>query len=228
MDSNRRSYFFKEGLACPKRLAHPKGQTNLTSILSLTSDKFFVTTFEKENFLCFNLTEEAQSYISAELGELLFTSFVKRYIINTHGCKEIIIIPRVAVLDSNGHKRYHRILPDFLIPYTRYTVKSVAACNQELIPQEILDNLPVSEYDELVDIEFEYSKITAYLKRRLNILLNRLSLTVAMLISQKAPVFMKACEGFERICQFYLLTEARAPLRTVSYFIDSLWQGQSP
>lgn len=215
-----------EGLTC-LQISTPR-QANQTLVHTLPQNYFRITRSSKSGLCYFRLTDDAIIHLRKEFkAEYLETRYRKRHYIDFEGIPQIIKIPQVALFyDEKVH--YHRILPDFLIPFCRHTVKALIATNIEIQNTEVIDALPVSESDPLINAVFDYPKRTRYLRLNLSNLLKRIKSSLSNLAECRTKLRMTASEGFEFIRKEYLLTATGSPIRVISYIMDSLWIGGYP
>lgn len=208
-------------MTCPQ-ISTPR-QANQTLVHTLPQNYFRITRSPKSGLYCFRLTLDGISHLRKEFkAEYIETRYRKRHYIDFEGNPQIIKIPQVALF-YDGKVHYHRILPDFLIPFCRHTVKSLIATNLKIQNAEIMEELPVSESDQLINAVFDCPKRTRYLRLNLSNYLKRIKAALHNLAECRTKLRMTACEGFEFIRKEYLLTEAGSPIRVISYIMDSLW-----
>ena len=203
-------------------------QVNQALVYTLPQNYFRIVRTLESGLYSFILTDAGISHLRKVFkAEYHGARSRKRHYIDFEGTFQIIKIPQV-VLFYNGKVHYHRILPDFLIPFCRHTVKSLIATNQEIQNTEIIDELPVSESDLLINAVFDHPKRTRYLRLNMSNFLKRIKSALRNLAECRTKLWMTAGEGFEIICKEYLLTEGGSPIRVISYIMDSLWIGGYP
>ena len=201
-------------------------QTNQTLMINLPYNYFKITKISERIY--FKLTDAAIAHIRKEFNaEYLGVRYVKRHYFDFDEISHIILIPKV-ILAYENEIHYHRILPDFIIPFCRHTIKPLIAANTEIQNAEIIDALPVSESDHLIDTVFDNPKRTRYLRSHLNNFIKRVKASLGNLADCRTKLWMKVCDGFEFIRKEYLLTEAGMPIRVISYVRNSLWIGGDP
>ena len=63
-------------------------------------------------------------------------SYIKRLIKQVGAEPTVILIPRIIFTFTGKSKKTHNLLPDFVLPYCNYTVKSLACVFSSYIPTQ--------------------------------------------------------------------------------------------
>uniref|UniRef100_UPI00402AB9C9 DUF6431 domain-containing protein n=1 Tax=Succinivibrio sp. TaxID=2053619 RepID=UPI00402AB9C9 len=142
-------------------------------------------------------------------GTVKHHGYVRRYFIDHTGTKAKIEVPRITVLEDS-HIKTHVILPDFLLPFTRYSLKAVVMANEVYMTEDLNCALydKVNVYDLFCEELGSMSlKLVSYLRQRVKILFQRYELLVLLLdiFKRKEP------------WQSFFISEQFLPL----YFSDS-------
>lgn len=69
-------------------------------------------------------------------GTVKHHGYVRSYFIDHTGTKAWIEVPRIIVLEDS-HIKTHVILPDFLLPFTRYSLKAVVIANESYMTEDL-------------------------------------------------------------------------------------------
>lgn len=142
-------------------------------------------------------------------GTVKHHGYVRRYFIDHTGTKAKIEVPRIIVFDD-GHIKTHVILPDFLLPFTRYCLKAFVMANESYMTEDLNCALydKVKMYDlfceELASMTL---KLVSYLRQRVKRLFQRYEQFVSLL-----DIFKR-----KESRQSFLISEQFLPL----YFSDS-------
>lgn len=215
-----------EGLTC-LQISTPR-QANQTLVFTLSQNYFWITRSPRSGLYCFSLTDAGISHLRNEFkAEYFGARYRKRHYIDFDGIPQIIKIPQVALF-YEGKVHYHRILPDFLIPFCRHTIKTLIAANREIQNPEVINELPLAASDALISAEYDHPKRTRYLRLHLGQFLKRVKSALYNLAECRTRLRMNPSEGFETVRKEYLLTAAGSPIRVISYIMDSLWIGGYP
>lgn len=142
-------------------------------------------------------------------GTVKHHGYVRRYFIDHTGSKVKIEVPRIIVLEEN-HIKTHVILPDFLLPFTQYSLKAVVMANESYMTEDLNCALydKVNVYDLFCEeLGSMTLKLVSYLRKRIKMLFQRYELLVLLLdiFKRKEPR------------QSFLISEQFLPL----YFSDS-------
>lgn len=142
-------------------------------------------------------------------GTVKHHGYVRRYFIDHTGNKAKIEVPRITV-QEDSHIKTHVILPDFLLPFTRYSLKAIVMANEVYMTEDLNCALydKVNVYDLFCEELGSMSlKLVSYLRQRVKILFQRYELLVLLLdiFKRKEPR------------QSFFISEQFLPL----YFSDS-------
>lgn len=135
----------------------------------------------------------------------------------------IILIPRVKIIGKNVKQKTHVLLPDFILPYCRYTVKSLASVSIEEIQIDYVKLLSKKEWDHLQELPIDYNSTFNYLTSRKSFLIKRYNQLISKAILRfTTPIFtlFKPFRFFYRFC-FSTMSEGRflSPLGLLNYIV---------
>ena len=81
---------------------------------------------------------------------------------------KLILIPRIICTFEDKSKRTHNLLPDFVLTYCNYTVKSLASVFSAYIPTQTAIRFKLSDWDRLSTVAFSNrnKQTSSYIKQR--------------------------------------------------------------
>lgn len=159
--------------------------------------------------------------------------YIRRNVKFINGTEISILIPRIRVSFSQTKRiRTHILLPDFLLPYTRYNLKEIAIVNSDHIPSDtLMSMLSKSQWDKDINSTYENpvyekyvtSRITNYIKRFTDFFVS------IRLFTTKAVQMFESC--FYPISDFYFFItkdNALSPINYLSINRHTVYKSASP
>lgn len=94
--------------------------------------------------------------------------YIKRQIKQIGTEPKLILIPRIICTFEDKSKRTHNLLPDFVLPYCNYTVKSLASVFSAYIPTQTAIRFKLSDWDRLSTVAFSNrnKQTSSYINQR--------------------------------------------------------------
>ncbi len=180
----------------------------------------------------FDLTDETHKALKPlVVGKYKKHGYVLRHGIDGRHQHFCFYVPRILVTDAAGKSVSHIILPDFIVPYLRHTLKSISIANSEYISSELNAHIEknIDLWDKSCDEDEEMDRTQrGYLTRRYDRhikprLLEFLRLYYLTKSYTKSTLFSIA----RSFAQFYYFDETNKVI-SPAYYQDPppvLWEG---
>ncbi len=135
----------------------------------------------------------------------------------------IILIPRVKIIGKKVKQLTHVLLPEFILPYCRYTVKSLASVSTEEIEIDYAKLFTQKEWDRLLELPVDYKSTFNYLTFRKPFLKKRYNQLVSKVILRVATPVFTLFKPFHFFHRFFFCTEGKdrflSPLGLLNYIV---------
>ena len=135
----------------------------------------------------------------------------------------IILIPRVKTIGKNVKQLTHVLLPEFILPYCRYTVKSLACVSTEEIKIDYAKLFTQKEWDHLLELPVDYKSTFNYLAYRKTFLKKRYNQLVSKVILSVATPIFTLFKPFHFFHRFFFCIEGKdrflSPLGLLNYIV---------
>ena len=135
----------------------------------------------------------------------------------------IILIPRVKIIGKKVKQLTHVLLPEFILPYCRYTVKSLASVSTEEIEIDYAKLFTQKEWDRLLELPVDYKSTFNYLTFRKPFLVKRYNQLVSKVILRVATPVFTLFKPFHFFHRFFFCTEGKdrflSPLGLLNYIV---------
>ena len=151
-------------------------------------------------------------------------SYIRRVIKQVGYSDLVIFIPRIICDVNTPLQRTHVLLPDFILPYSNYTVKSLSIVFPENIPRDTVKRISLSDWDRLINVSFRKKNCNQreYVQRRVFFLLKRfLSVGgVFNFITRVRRRAMTVSYPLKKLKKYYLFTAKKSCCINVLSYID--------
>ncbi len=188
-------------------------------ILSHTLFKTSVTCGKKYRF---EITNEGHKVLKNLVsGKYKKHGYILRHCIDSRHQHFCFYVPRILVINASGKGISHIILPDFVVPYIRHTLKTISIANSEYISTELNAFIEsnVDLWDKTCDEEAELNSIQrGYLTRRYDRYIKpRLQLFLRLCYWVKGRTKSALFSIAECFSQFYYFDEKNMAISPVYY-----------
>ena len=122
---------------------------------------------------------------------------------------KLILIPRIICTFADKSKRTHNLLPDFVLPYCNYTVKSLASVFSAYIPTQTAIRFKLSDWNRLSTVAFSNrnKQTSSYIKQRGSKLFYRYGTISKMIVLFRKAKERKLYYPWMSFFKYYILTE---------------------
>ncbi len=132
--------------------------------------QLFYVEYHKDGFPKFVLSPTIFIWLAIILGttNIRIHGYIKRQIKQIGTEPKLILIPRIICTFEDKSKRTHNLLPDFVLPYCNYTVKSLASVFSAYISTQTAIRFKLSDWDRLSSVAFSNrnKQTSSYIKQR--------------------------------------------------------------
>ena len=132
--------------------------------------QLFYVEYHKDGFPKFVLSPTIFIWLAIILGttNIRIHGYIKRQIKQIGTEPKLILIPRIISSFEDKSIRTHNLLPDFVLPYCNYTVKSLASVFSAYIPTQTAIRFKLSDWDRLSTVAFSNrnKQTSSYIKQR--------------------------------------------------------------
>lgn len=152
-------------------------------------------------------------------------SFIKRQIKQIGSVPQTILIPRI-IFYSKGCKKTHNLIPDYVLPFCNYTVKSISIVFPHSIPHKTVNKLSRSEWDKCTDIacsKKNKSKVN-YIKRRKANLFYRFSTITRLIFRPRRVIERKLSCAWGKCLKYYFCDSASVCIRPLAYLEHTIYK----
>lgn len=135
--------------------------------------------------------------------------YIKRQIKQIGTEPKLILIPRIICTFEDKSKRTHNLLPDFVLPFCNYTVKSLASVFSAYIPTQTAIRFKLSDWDRLSTVAFSNrnKQTSSYIKQRGSKLFYRYGTISKMIVLFRKAKERKLYYPWKSFFKYYILTE---------------------
>lgn len=141
-----------------------------TIVMFIFPYQLFYVEYHKDGFPKFVLSPTIFIWLAIILGttNIRIHGYIKRQIKQIGTEPKLILIPRIICTFEDKSKRTHNLLPDFVLPYCNYTVKSLASVFSAYIPTQTAIRFKLSDWDRLSTVAFSNrnKQTSSYIKQR--------------------------------------------------------------
>lgn len=132
--------------------------------------QLFHVEYHKDGFPKFVLSPTIFIWLAIILGttNIRIHGYIKRQIKQIGTEPKLILIPRIISSFEDKSKRTHNLLPDFVLPYCNYIIKSLASVFSAYIPTQTAIRFKLSDWDRLSTVAFSNrnKQTSSYIKQR--------------------------------------------------------------
>ena len=160
----------------------------------------------------------------------LFRSFTAQCQIRIHGYikrqikqigtePKLILIPRIICTFEDKSKRTHNLLPDFVLPYCNYTVKSLVSVFSAYIPTQTAIRFKLSDWDRLSTVAFSNrnKQTSSYIKQRGSKLFYRYGTISKMIVLFRKAKERKLYYTWKNFFKYYFFDNNSICINVLSY-----------
>lgn len=135
--------------------------------------------------------------------------YIKRQIKQIGTEPKLILIPRIICTFEDKSRRTHNLLPDFVLPYCNYTVKSLASVFSAYIPTQTAIRFKLSDLDRLSTVAFSNrnKQTSSYIKQRGSKLFYRYGTISKMIVLFRKAKERKLYYPWMSFFKYYIFTE---------------------
>ena len=135
--------------------------------------------------------------------------YIKRQIKQIGTEPKLILIPRIICTFEDKSKRPHNLLPDFVLPYCNYTVKSLASVFSAYIPTQTAIRFKLSDWDRQSTVAFSNrnKQTSSYIKQRGSKLFYQYGTISKMIVLFRQAKERKLYYAWKSFFKYYILTE---------------------
>lgn len=164
-----------------------------TIVMFIFPYQLFYVEYHKDGFPKFVLSPTIFIWLAIILGttNIRIHGYIKIQIKQIGTEPKLILIPRIICTFEDKSKRTNNLLPDFVLPYCNYTIKSLASVFSAYIPTQTAIRFKLSDWDRLSTVAFsnKNKQTSSYIKQRVSKLFYRYGT-----ISKMIVLFRKAKE----------------------------------
>ncbi len=146
-------------------------------------------------------------------------SYIKRLIKQVGTEPTVILIPRIICTFTDKIKKTHNLLPDFVLPYCNYTVKSLACVSSSYIPTQTSIRFKLSDWDRLSTISCsdKNRNTVTYIKQRRQHLYYRYETVSKMMVLFRLAKERKLYYSFKRCFKYYFFDRNSICINVMNY-----------
>ncbi len=195
-----------------------------TCVMFILPHHLFDVVKTDEGILKFIPNQFVFTWIKANLGctKVSVHSYIKRHV-KQIGIKELIIlIPRVIV--SKALQKTHVLLPEFILPFSRYTTKSLAIIFSEDLTFNFRITIKKKDWDRATSLStnMQFIAVTRYLKYRKIFLIERYKELGIKLINRRISITAFFSPRLNLIKKFYFFVKKNKCINILTYFFHTL------
>lgn len=144
-------------------------------------------------------------------------SYIKRHIKQIGLKEQIVLIPRVV---TNGSRQLtHVLLPEFILPYCRYTTKTLPIALEEETPLDTFISIAKKEWDHITDIisSKRNRPYLYYLRYRASNFIKRYNELCSKLTLKSSCFACHLSLSLNRLKKYYLLSQKNLYINVLYY-----------
>lgn len=145
--------------------------------------------------------------------------YIKRQVKQIGTDPKHILIPRIICTFADKSKRTHNLLPDFVLPYCNYTVKSLACVFSSNIPIQTAIRFKLSDWDRLstVACSNRNKQTCSYIKQRVSKLFYRYGTISKMIVLFRQAKERKLYYPWKNFFKYYFFDRNSICINVLSY-----------
>ncbi|MGN0914977.1 MAG: DUF6431 domain-containing protein [Succinivibrio sp.] len=161
------------------------------------------------------------AWLDSSLGatSIRIHSYIKRQIKQIGVEPKLILIPRIICTFKEKRKRTHNLLPDFVLPYCNYTVKSLACVFSTFIPTKTASRFKLSDWDRFSTIACSNrnKRTCSYIKQRGSKLFYRYGIISKMIVLFRQARECKLYYSQNSLNKYYFFDSNSICINVLSY-----------
>ncbi|MDY6246591.1 MAG: DUF6431 domain-containing protein [Succinivibrio sp.] len=173
----------------------------------------------------FELTVQVLLLLSLHVGtsDIRIHSYVRRTIKQIGMKARLILIPKI-ICRYGDSVRIHTLLPDFLLPYCNYTVKSLATILIEHIPLKTIGKITLDEWNRTVALSARCSSLkqAIYITSRQSFLFLRYKSMAEMVFNMKIMTDAPLYSAWKQARSYYFFDKNSKCIRVLDYLDHSI------
>ena len=192
-----------------------------TKVMYILPYQLFHVEYLEGNIPKFVPSRAIFTWLSLTLGktEIRIHSYIKRIIKQVGTEPAVILIPRIICSFTDKRKRTHNLLPDFVLPYCNYTVKSLACVFSSNIPTQTAIRFKISDWDRIstISLSRRNKNTVSYIKHRGGNLYFRYETILKMMVFLRQTKERKLYYSLKCCFKYYFFDRNSICINVMSY-----------